>query len=51
MVYAPLVMLEVLTGLALLLLFVALDVDRSFWTIIIAHMTLTLCFVTVIVQA
>ena len=33
MIYAPLVMPEVITGLSLLLLFVALDVDRGFWTI------------------
>jgi putrescine transport system permease protein len=51
MVYAPLVMPEVITGLALLLLFVALDVDRGFWTIAAAHTTLTLCFVAVIVQS
>ena len=51
MVYAPLVMPDVITGLALLLLFVAAGVDRGFWTIVIAHTTLTLCFVTVIVQA
>ena len=51
MVYAPLVMPEVITGLALLLLFVALNVDRGFWTITIAHTTLTMCFVTVIVQS
>ena len=51
MVYAPLVMPEVITGLSLLLLFVAVNVDRGFWTIVIAHTTLTLCFVTVIVQA
>lgn len=51
MVYAPLVMPDVITGLALLLLFVAMGVDRGFWTIVIAHTTLTLCFVTVIVQA
>ena len=51
MVYAPLVMPEVITGLSLLLLFVAFNVDRGFWTIVIAHTTLTLCFVTVIVQA
>src|SRR5262249_55248073 len=31
MVYAPLVMPEVITGLSLLLLFVALNVDRGFW--------------------
>ena len=51
MVYAPLVMPEVITGLSLLLLFVAFNADRGFWTIVIAHTTLTLCFVTVIVQA
>ena len=51
MVYAPLVMPEVITGLSLLLLFVAVDVDRGFWTITIAHTTLTLCFVTVVVQS
>ena len=51
MVYAPLVMPDVITGLALLLMFVAMGVDRGFWTIVIAHTTLTLCFVTVVVQA
>jgi putrescine transport system permease protein len=51
MVYAPLVMPEVITGLSLLLLFVALNVDRGFWTVAIAHTTLTLCFVAVIVQS
>jgi putrescine transport system permease protein len=51
MVYAPLVMPEVITGLSLLLLFVAVEVDRGFWTIVIAHTTLTLCFVAVVVQS
>src|SRR5437879_4100381 len=51
MVYAPLVMPEVITGLALLLLFVAVDIDRGFWTIAIAHTTLITCFVTVVVQS
>jgi putrescine transport system permease protein len=51
MVYAPLVMPEVITGLALLLLFVAVSIDRGFWTIAIAHTTLTACFVTVVVQS
>ena len=51
MIYAPLVMPEVITGLSLLLLFVAVDLDRGFFTIIIAHTTLTMCFVTVIVQS
>jgi putrescine transport system permease protein len=51
MIYAPLVMPEVITGLALLLLFVAVGIDRGFWTITAAHTTLTMCFVTVVVQA
>ena len=51
MVYAPLVIPEVITGLSLLLLFVALNADRGFWTIVIAHTTLTMCFVAVIVQS
>src|ERR1700754_1686956 len=51
MIYAPLVMPEVITGLSLLLLFVASDIDRGFWTITFAHTTLTACFVTVVVQS
>jgi len=51
MIYAPLVMPEVITGLSLLLLFVALEVDLGFWTITIGHATLTISFVAVIVQA
>ena len=33
MLYAPLVMPEVITGLSLLLLFVALNAERGFWTV------------------
>jgi putrescine transport system permease protein len=51
MIYAPLVMPEVITGLSLLLLFVAIAIDRGFWTVAVAHTTLTMCFVTVIVQS
>jgi len=51
MLYAPLVMPEVITGLSLLLLFVAVNAERGFWTITIAHTTLTLCFVAVVVQS
>ncbi|MGO6751359.1 ABC transporter permease [Rhizobium ruizarguesonis] len=51
MVYAPLVMPEVITGLSLLLLFVAIGLDRGFWTIALAHTTLTMCFVAVVVQS
>ena len=57
MVTAPLVMPEVITGLSLLLLFVALAPlpfvpdQRGFTTITIAHITLTMAYVTVIVQS
>src|ERR1700761_2163803 len=51
MLYAPLVMPEVITGLSLLLLFVAINAERGFWTVVIAHTTLTMCFVAVVVQA
>jgi putrescine transport system permease protein len=32
-------------------LFVAVEIERGFWTIVIAHTTLTLCFVAVVVQS
>lgn len=51
MIYAPLVMPEVITGLSLLLMFVAADIDRGFVTVTAAHTTLTMCFVTVVVQS
>ncbi len=51
MIYAPLVMPEVVTGLSLLLLFVAIAADRGFWTVAVAHTTMAMCFVTVIVQS
>ncbi len=51
MIYAPLVMPEVITGLSLLLLFVAVNFDRGFWTITLAHITFTMCFVSVVVQS
>src|ERR1700746_1238807 len=51
MLYAPLVMPEVITGLSLLLLFVAVNAERGFWTVTVAHTTLTMCFVTVVVQS
>src|SRR5260370_7790296 len=37
MLYAPMVMPEVITGLSLLLLFVALNAERGFWTVTIAR--------------
>ena len=51
LVHAPMVMPEVATGLSLLLLFVAIDLDRGFWTIAVAHATFGLCFVAVVVGA
>ena len=51
LVYAPLVMPEVITGLSLLLLFVAIGLSRGFWTVVMAHTTFTLCYVAVVVQA
>ncbi|KQT87932.1 ABC transporter permease [Aurantimonas sp. Leaf443] len=51
MIYAPLVMPEVITGLSLLLLFVTMDLDRGFFTVTLAHITFTMCFVTVVVQS
>ncbi len=51
MIYAPLVMPEVITGLSMLLLFVAVAIDRGFWTVVIAHTTMAMCFVAVIVQS
>ncbi len=51
MVFAPLVMPEVITGLSLLLLFVSLGLDRGFLTVTLAHITFTMCFVAVVVQS
>jgi putrescine transport system permease protein len=54
---APLVMPEVITGLSLLLLFVTMEQiigwpkGRGMTTIIIAHITFTMAFVTVVVQS
>lgn len=51
MIYATLVTPEVILGLSLLLLFVAAGVPRGFWTVTLAHATLTLAYATVVVQA
>lgn len=51
MVFAPLVMPDVIIGLSLLLLFVAIGFDRGFWTITLAHITFSMCFVAVVVQS
>jgi putrescine transport system permease protein len=51
MIFAPLVMPEVITGLSMLLLFVAINFDRGFWTVTIAHVTFAMCYAAVVVQA
>lgn len=51
MVLAPLVMPEVITGLSLLLTFIAVSIDRGLFTIVIAHATFSMCYVAVVVQA
>lgn len=51
MSYAPLVMPEVITGLSLLLMFVALSIDRGFATVTIAHVTFSMCYVAVVVRS
>ena len=51
MVMAPLVMPEVITGLSLLLLFVAIGFDRGFWTVTLAHISFSMSFVAVVVQS
>ena len=57
MTTAPLVMPEVITGLSLLLLFVAMEqafgwpAGRGVTTITIAHMTFSMAYVTVVIQS
>jgi putrescine transport system permease protein len=51
MIYAPLVMPEVITGLSLLLLFIAIGLDRGVTTIVLAHATFSMCFVSVVVSS
>ncbi len=51
MIYAPLVMPEVITGLSLLLLFIAIGMDRGVTTIVLAHTTFSMCYVSVVVSS
>lgn len=51
MIYAPLVMPEVVTGLSLLLLFISVGLDRGLLTIVLAHTTFSMCFVSVVVSS
>ncbi len=51
MIYAPLVMPEIITGLSLLLMFIAISLDRGFVTITLAHITFSMCYVAVVIQS
>ncbi len=51
MIYAPLVMPEVITGLSLLLFFIAIGLDRGVLTIVLAHTTFSMCYVSVVVTS
>ena len=51
MIYAPLVMPEVITGLSLLLLFISIDLDRGVFTIVLAHTTFCMAYVAVVVSS
>jgi putrescine transport system permease protein len=51
MIYAPLVMPDVITGLSLLLLFIGLGLDRGVFTVVLAHATFSMCYVSVVVSS
>ncbi len=51
MIYAPLVMPEVITGLSLLLLFIGIGLERGVMTIVLAHTTFAMCYVSVVVSS
>lgn len=51
MIYAPLVMPEVITGLSLLLLFISIGMPRGVMTIVLAHATFSMCYVSVVVSS
>ena len=51
MTYAPLVMPDVILGLSLLLLFIGIGVDRGVLTIVLAHTTFAMCYVSVVVSS
>ena len=51
MIYAPLVMPDVITGLSLLLLFISIGLDRGIGTIVLAHTTFSMCYVSVVVSS
>jgi len=51
LVYTPLIMPDILIGISLLMLFVAVKVDCGFWTILVAHVTFCVSYVVMTVLA
>ena len=51
LVYTPLIMPDILIGISLLMLFVAVKVECGFWTILIAHVTFCVSYVVMTVLA
>ncbi len=51
MIYSPLVMPDVIIGLSLLLLFIALGVPRGMMTVVLAHTTIGMCYAAVVVSS
>lgn len=51
LVYVPLVMPEIVLGLCLLLMFVQLEVDRGFLTLVLGHAAFSSAFVAVVVHS
>src|SRR5210317_311546 len=51
MIYARLVVAGGITGLSLLLLFISIGLDRGVITIVLAHTTFSLCYVSVVVSS
>lgn len=49
--YAPMVMPEIIMGTSLALTFIALNINRNFFTMLLAHITFTMCYVTVVIQS
>ena len=51
MIYAPMVMPEVILGLSILLTFITLSIDRGVLTVTLALITFSMCYVSVIIQS
>ncbi|HBO99040.1 MAG TPA: spermidine/putrescine ABC transporter permease [Verrucomicrobia bacterium] len=51
LIYLPLIMPDILIGISLLMLFVAVKVECGFWTILIAHVTFCVSYVVMTILA